>query len=166
MLVLLAALAVGAALVLDVGGVQARLFAEGPDPARALAPKFPAAPPAPAPAAPITPAWYLGASGYDGAELERQAARANLVVYFQRRRCDPCRRFEHEVLGAPEVKSFLAEVVKVRVDPDDGDREQKLAKRFGVTTLPAVAVIPQRGPPHLLPEQALGNPRLLVSFLR
>jgi Thioredoxin-like len=166
-IVLLAALAFGAALVLDVGGLQGRLFADGPDhpPPPALA-KLPAPAAPQKPAAPITPAWYLGASGYEGGELERQAARATMVVYFQKKKCDACRRFEHEVLGAAEVKSFLGGVVKVRVDPDDGAAEQKLAARLGITGVPAVAVIPQRGPPRLLPDRALAGPRQLIAFSR
>jgi hypothetical protein len=166
-LVLLAAIGFGAVLVLDLGGIQSRLFADGSEQKSppALA-KLPAVPPPQKPAAPITPAWYLGASGYEGAELERQAARASMVIYFQKRRCDPCRKFEHEVLGAAEVKSFLSDVVKVRVDPDAGDPEHKLAARFGVDGVPAIAVIPQRGPPHLVPPKALSTPHTLIAFCR
>jgi hypothetical protein len=163
--VLLAALAFAALMVLDLGGLRTRLFADRDERAPEITPKLPA-PVAQKPAAPITPAWFLDASGYDGAELERQAARVNLVVYFQRRKCDPCRRFERDVLGAPEVKSFLQDVVKVRVDPDDGDAERKLAMRFGVSEVPAVAVVPHQGPPRLLPPRALSNPHLLIAFSR
>jgi len=164
--VLVAAIVFGAALVFDVGGLQSRLFAEGPERQRELAPPKLPAPEVQKPAAPITPAWYLGASGYEGAELERQAARVNMVIYFQKRSCDPCRKFEHEVLGSAEVKSFLADVVKVRVDPDDGAAEHKLAARFGVSGVPAVAVIPHQGPPRLVPDRALSNAHLLVAFSR
>ena len=164
--VLVAAIVFGAALVFDVGGLQSRLFAEGPERQRELAPPKLPAPEVQKPAAPITPAWYLGASGYEGAELERQAARVNMVIYFQKRSCDPCRKFEHEVLGSPEVKSFLADVVKVRVDPDDGAAEHKLAARFGVSGVPAVAVIPHQGPPRLVPDRALSNPNLMIAFSR
>jgi len=165
-LVLIAALAFAGALVLDVGGLRSRLFAESPDPQREIAvPRLPA-PAAQKPAAPITPAWYIGASGYEGAELERQSARANMVIYFQKRACEPCRKFERDVLASAEVKSFLADVVKVRVDPDDGAAEHKLAARFGVADVPAIAVIPHQGPPRLLPDRALANPHLLVAFSR
>ena len=165
-IVLLAALAFGAALVLDVGGLQGRLFADGPERPPPPVAKLPAPAAPQKPAAPITPAWYVGASGYEGGELERQAARATMVVYFQKKKCDACRRFEHEVLGAAEVKSFLSDVVKVRVDPDDGAAEHQLAARFGITSLPAVAVIPQRGPPRLIPDRALSSPHQLIAFSR
>lgn len=165
-LVIVAAVVVSAVLVLDVGGLRSRLFAERAEQQRELAPPRLPAPATNKPSAPITPAWYLGASGYEGAELERQSARANLIIYFQKRACDPCRKFEREVLGSPEVKSFLAGVVKVRVDPADGDAEHKLAARFGVADVPAIAVVPHQGPPHLLPDKALSNPHLLVAFLR
>src|ERR1700676_3840365 len=108
---LLAALVCGGALVIDPGGLQSRLFASGSEqaPAPPVA-KLPAPPPAQKPSAPITPAWYLGATGYEGAELERQSARASMVVYFQKRRCDPCRKFEKDVLAASDVKAFLSDL--------------------------------------------------------
>ena len=163
--VFLGALALAALLVLDLGGLRTRLFADTPERPSKIAPKLPA-PSAEKPAAPITPAWFLDASGYDGAELERQAAGASMVIYFQKRKCEPCRKFEHDILGSPEVKSFLQDVVKVRVDPDDGDAERKLAMRFGVSGVPAIAVIPHQGPPRVLPDRALSNPHLLVAFSR
>ncbi len=163
---LLAALAFGAALVLDLGGIQARLFSDGPSRPPPPVAKLPAAAPLSKPAAPITPAWYLGATGYEGAELERRAARASMVIYFQKRKCDACRRFEREVLGAPEVKAFLAEVVKVRVDAEDGAAERKLAGRFGVTGFPSVVVVGTRGPPRVLEGRALSSAHQLVAFSR
>jgi hypothetical protein len=168
--VLFAALGFGAALLLDVGGLQSKLFTEGlPEraPPTARLPEKPGA--ASSAPGPITPVWYIGANGFEGADLERQSARATLVVYFQKRSCDACRKFEREVLASAEVKSFLENVVKVRVDPGDGVREQRLARRFGVERLPALAVIPQRGPPHLVPLErgrALLSPHELIAFCR
>jgi hypothetical protein len=165
-LVFIAALVISLALVFDAGGVRSRVFGERPEQQREFAPPRLPAPATTTPSAAVTPAWYLGASGYEGAELERQSARANLIIYFQKRACDPCRKFEREVLASPEVKSFLADVVKVRVDPDDGAAERKLAARFGVSDVPAIAVVPDRGPPRRLPDQALANPHLLVAYSR
>jgi hypothetical protein len=162
-LVFVAALAFGGALVLDVGGLQSRLFAEGPEKAPPPSAKLPAPAPPPKPAAPITPAWYIGGSGYEGAELERQAARASMVIYFQKRDCDACRKFEHDVLGSAEVKSFLTDLVKVRLDFDE---EKKLASRFGVTGAPAIVVVPRQGPPRVIPEKALGSSHQLIAFSR
>ena len=162
-LVLIAALAFGAALVLDIGGLQSRLFAEGPERPPPPSPKLPAPAAAPKPVAPITPAWFIGSSGYEGAELERQAARASMMIYFQKRNCEACRRFEHEVLGSAEVKSFLADLVKVRVDADE---EKKLAARFGVTSAPSIVVVPRQGTPRVIPEKALSSPHQLIAFSR
>ena len=86
-----------------------------------------------------------------------------MVIYFQKRKCDACRRFEHEVLGSAEVKSFLGDLVKVRVDPDD---DPKLAARFGVTSTPSIVVIPRQGPPRVIPDRALSSPHQLIAFSR
>jgi hypothetical protein len=167
------AILAGAAIVLDVGGVQQKLFLESAPPRQAVIAKLPE-PKAPEPSragppAEITPAWFVNSSGLDGAELERQATRAPMVVYLQSRDCDGCRKFERDVLAAAPVKTFFAGVVKVRIDVKAGDREQKVAQRFGALRLPAVWVVPQRGPGHLVPLQrgsAFLSPSELVGFLR
>lgn len=159
-----AVLALGAALIFDLGGLGTRLLSmdASPHPARAplaVKPIQLAATPAVA----LTPVWYLDASGYDGAELERQGARTSLVLYFKKQRCDDCRRFEHEILDAPEVKKFLTGVVKVRVDLESGERERVLAKRFGVEGAPALVVVPQSGPPRVIPLHPAGARSALTS---
>lgn len=128
--VLFAALAFGAAFAVDFHGLQRAILDERPRHA-------------------VTPAWYLDASGYDGAEAEQKSAQAPMLVYFHKRVCEPCRKFEHEVLGP--AKPQLASVVKVRVDVDAGDREKQLAKRFGVESAPGLALVPADGTPRALP---------------
>lgn len=169
--VLAAVLLFGAAVVLDFHGLQERLFAElapgGPN--KVVVAKLPERPVSAAPAQPVTDAWYLDASGFEGGELEQRAARASMVVYFQKARCDDCRRFEREVLAAPAVKSFLGGVVKVRVDAEASGRELRLSRRFGVERLPAIVAVPLHGPPHLVPvrrDKLFVSPPELISFLR
>ena len=166
------AILAGAAIVLDAGGIQQKLFVEAAPRQREVVAKLPepkAEPPRPGPAPEITPAWFVDSNGLDGAELERQATRAAMVVYFQSRACDGCRKFERDVLAAGPVKSLFAGMVKVRVDVKAGEREQKLARRFGVDALPAVYLVPARGPGHLVPVRRGDSflaPSELVGFLR
>ena len=166
------AILAGAAIVLDVGGLQQKLFLESGPQQHAVIAKLPEAKPdAPRPGPPpeLTPAWFVDSNGLDGAELERQATRAPMVVYLQSRDCDGCRKFERDVLAAATVKSFLAGVVKVRVDVKAGDREQKVAQRFGASGLPAIYLVPVHGPGHLVPLQrgsGFLTPSELVAFLR
>ncbi len=166
------AILAGAAIVLDVGGVQQKLFVDSGPQRQAVTAKLPEPKPAeprPGPPAEITPAWFVNSNGLDGAELERQATRAPMVVYLQSRDCEGCRKFERDVLAAAPVKSFFSGVVKVRIDVKAGDREQKIAQRLGAGGLPAVYVVPQRGPGHLVPLQrgsAFLSPSELVGFLR
>jgi thiol:disulfide interchange protein len=162
--VLIVAIVAGSALVLDVGGIQRRLFVEKDAPPKTL-PVLAEQQPPPKPAE-VTPAWYLGANGFDGAELERQSARAAMLVYFQRKQCDECRRFEREVLDAQSVRQFLQGLVKVRVDPDDGDRERRLMQRYEVASVPGVVVVSLQGPPRVLPKAALAAPSRLIAFSR
>ena len=83
------------------------------------------------------------------------------VAVQKKRNCEACRRFEHDVLATAEVKSFLTDLVKVRVDADE---EKKLAARFGVSATPSIVVVPRQGPPRVIPERALSSPHQLIAF--
>ncbi len=167
------AILAGAAIVLDAGGLQQKLFLEsaGP-PQRAVFAKLPelkVEAPRPGPQPEITPAWFVDSNGLDGAELERQATRAPMVVYLHSPDCSDCRKFERDLLAAATVKAFFAGLVKVRVDVKAGDRERKVARRFGARVLPAVYLLPMHGPGHLIPLRrgaAFLKPAELVAFLR
>ncbi len=140
---------------------------EEPQAQRAVTPP---APPAPTPAGPPPPApapiieelpsvpprlsvssyWYEGADGYRRAKHEHESARAPMLVYFRVDWCHACQRMDSEVLPASAVRSFLADVVKVRVNVESSDAERSLAKAFGVTGYPSVFVIPS---PNGRPEK-------------
>lgn len=166
------AILAGSAIVLDLGGLQQKLFVGSTPAARAVIPRLPEPKPAEPRSGPppeVTPAWFVDSNGLDGAELERQATRAPMVVYLQSRACDGCRKFERDVLSAAPVKSLFHGMVKVRIDVKAGDREQKIARRFGVASLPALYVVPERGPGHLVPLRrgsAFLSPPELVAFCR
>jgi hypothetical protein len=107
--------------------------------------------------APVTQAWFLDASGYDGAETERKNSGAPMVIYFHKRACDACKKVEHELLGASEVKKALEGVVKVRIDVAGSDRDAALSKKFGIVSdVPALVAVGQDGKPRLIDLRANG----------
>jgi tetratricopeptide (TPR) repeat protein len=68
-----------------------------------------------------------------------------MLVYFRVDWCPYCRRMDRDVIPAPAVTRFLADVVKVRVNPETSPPDKELAKSYGVTGYPSVFVIPAPG---------------------
>jgi tetratricopeptide (TPR) repeat protein len=79
-----------------------------------------------------------------------------MLVYFRVDWCPHCRRMDREVLPAPAVTRFLADVVKVRVNPEDSPVDQTLAKSYGAAGYPSVFVVPAPG----------ANPQRVSHFSR
>ena len=63
-----------------------------------------------------------------------------MVVYFYTDWCGYCRQFEKELLGTVPVKRYLGEILAVRINPENGDQEQKIGQYYGVGGFPAFFV--------------------------
>lgn len=85
-------------------------------------------------------AWMQGAEGlYEAIRVLEQEPRA-MVVYFYTDWCGYCRQFERELLGTTEVKDFFGEVLVVRINPESGSDERKIADYYGVNGYPGFFV--------------------------
>ncbi len=112
-------------------------------------------------AAPGTAEWYTGLEGYNRAISAHRESRAPLVVYFYVDWCGYCRHLDNKMLPSDEVQSFLKRVVKVRINPEAGDEEERLAELYGVTGYPSFFVIakPSEAPVKVHPFRAVdGEP--------
>jgi thiol:disulfide interchange protein len=87
-------------------------------------------------------AWLQGADGLIGAleSVHKEAPPPPMVVYFYTDWCGYCRQFERELLGTAPVKKYFEEVLAVRINPEKGDRERKIADYYGVSGYPAFFV--------------------------
>ena len=94
--------------------------------------------------------WLRGAPGYERAlQLQRELG-VPLVVYFYADWCPYCRDLDSQYLPALPVQEFLKGVVKVRINPEHGRPERKIADQFGVTGYPSFFVIRK---PSSLPSE-------------
>ncbi|HVR28410.1 MAG TPA: thioredoxin fold domain-containing protein [Thermoanaerobaculia bacterium] len=111
--------------------------------------------------------WLQGAEGLFGAieSLNGERAAAPMVVYFYTDWCGYCRQFERELLGTPEVKKHLEDVLAVRINPESGAPEREIAEYYGVAGYPAFFVHSGRSRTLSRVERMLveqGRPRLMT----
>ena len=89
--------------------------------------------------------WFEGADGHANAMRQRKTMRAPMLVYFRVDWCPHCRRFD-ELLDDSQVRSRLAGVIKVRIDPEKGDAEKQLFQsEYGGTGYPTIFLHPADG---------------------
>jgi thiol:disulfide interchange protein len=82
--------------------------------------------------------WFEDASGFEDAARQQAHQHAPMLVYFRTDWCPYCKKFD-SLLEDAEVRSRLAKVIKVRVNPEHGDAEKNLfEKRYGARGYPAI----------------------------
>ncbi|OQA55771.1 MAG: Thiol:disulfide interchange protein DsbD [Candidatus Omnitrophica bacterium ADurb.Bin277] len=86
--------------------------------------------------------WYIGAEGYAKAIEEYERTDKAMAVYIDVKWCPYCRLFEKNVLSTPEVREFMNDMIRVRIDPETGTRENSIAFQYGVMGFPSFYVHP------------------------
>jgi len=66
-----------------------------------------------------------------------------VLVYFYTDWCPYCREFDDELVAAPEVDTYLRDIVAVRINPELGVAEAELARRYGINGFPALYLHPR-----------------------
>lgn len=87
-------------------------------------------------ASPFGDGWHEGAEGYQRALEESKTSQRPLAVYFYTDWCGYCRKLERDVLTQAPMKPCLSAVIPVKVNPEDGPKEQALARKFKVSSFP------------------------------
>ena len=94
---------------------------------------------------PLPPGWLNDEPGWVRATGPDRAPGAAMVVYFGVPWCKYSKAFERDVLGDAAVASATASLVKVRINPDVGETEARVADDFGVKVYPTVVVVAADG---------------------
>ena len=123
------------------------------------------------------PRWLHGATGFARAvELQRDL-NISLVLYFYKDRCSDCRTLEEQYLANPFVHRALQRSIAVRINPDYGVEEHRIAERYGVVSYPSFLILDNESAParnvqpfrrdgnHLTPEQFAKACEKLMTWL-
>lgn len=112
--------------------------------------------------------WEHGASGYRQAQAAAELSGDPLVVYFHTDWCPWCRKLNERYLRKYSVRSALANVRKVEVNPERGAAEKALFERYGGGGYPSLYVeLPGSGqrPTKLSPFSG-GKEQSLTAFTK
>src|SRR5581483_9442849 len=108
---------------------------------------------------------YEGASGYDRAYKEYNEAKAPAAIYFYTDWCGYCKQFDRELLASSAVREYFRNVVKVKVNPEDGAAARKVADEYGVHSYPSFFIFPQgtSRPVKVARHKRVGNEWVLMT---
>src|SRR4030095_1008565 len=96
-------------------------------------------------AAYLSSTWYEGADGGAQARRQQRAHDVPILVYFRAEWCPHCHALD-EMLEDRKVDARLRQVIKVRIDPEDGDEEERLfSEDFGAEGFPALFLVSPGG---------------------
>lgn len=85
-----------------------------------------------------SPGWLEGATGYSEAAKLSKSSGTPMFVYFRTDWCPYCKEFERDLLSSPKVQAYLQELVRVKINPETGQREGKLADAYNVQGYPGL----------------------------
>lgn len=85
--------------------------------------------------------WYTGASGYASA-LERQKQTGkSIALFFHTDWCASCKNLRETVLSTREFEEFARNLIPVKINPETGIEERKIADKYGVQGYPTFLII-------------------------
>lgn len=103
--------------------------------------------PIPGTAASVAPVrgWYADAPGYEAAVNAQAASKQPILLYFHTSWCGWCKQLELDVFDSAQFKSRYAQILKVKVNAEDGSPNRSLTSDFNVSGYPTVFLIRSDG---------------------
>lgn len=86
--------------------------------------------------------WYEGATGYQKAMREAREDGTPVAVYFYTDWCGYCKQLDEGLLSQPRVQEPFRYIVKVKINPEQGQAEQAIADEYRVSGYPSFFILP------------------------
>ena len=87
--------------------------------------------------------WHEGLDGYVKSIRLQQDNTKPIAALFYTDWCPNCKKLREEILATPEFRQFAQEnLITVKINPELGPMENKLAEEFGVFGYPSFYIIP------------------------
>ena len=91
-------------------------------------------------AAPDTYDWYEDADGFEDVFKIAKSEERPLIVYFHVEWCGYCKHLNEEFLDDYDVDDYISNYLRVKINPEDGDEEKVIAKRYNVKGYPTFLI--------------------------
>jgi len=85
--------------------------------------------------------WDQGAEGYAKASQAHKESGNPIAIMFYTDDCENCEYLREEVLSKPEVAALFHDLHPVKIDPEKGHLEAKLAKAYDISGYPSFYLI-------------------------
>lgn len=95
--------------------------------------------------------WLQNHNGYQQALRLSEEHQAPILIYVYTDWCTNCKKFVDELLPQPSVKDALNGFIKLKLNPEDGPKEEALSEDWGV-----------RGYPNLFVQSGRSSPPVII----
>ncbi|MDH5232111.1 MAG: thioredoxin family protein [Gammaproteobacteria bacterium] len=85
--------------------------------------------------------WHQGFEGFVEASRLQAETGKPMALFFYTDWCPNCKKLREEVLSSPQVNDFLNQLHLVKINPELGSYENKLAEEFKVQGYPTFLVV-------------------------
>jgi len=85
--------------------------------------------------------WGQGANGYTKASQAHKESGNPIAIMFYKNNCENCEYLQEEVLAKPEVAALFNDLHPVKINPEKGHLENKLATAYGINTYPSFFLV-------------------------
>lgn len=86
-------------------------------------------------------AWYSKASGYEEIYAGAKNEEKPFLLLFYVDWCGYCKRLQSELLDNSKVQQFLSSYYRVKINPEDGEKENLIAMKYGADGYPNLRVV-------------------------
>ena len=80
--------------------------------------------------------WEQGVDGYIKASQGQQETGEPIALFFYTDWCESCEALRKNVLATHEMRNYLKNMYAVKINPERGSMENKLAEEYGVIGYP------------------------------
>lgn len=85
--------------------------------------------------------WHSNASGYQKALEQQKSNGKPIALFFHTDWCSSCKNLRETVLSTKQFERFAQNLIPVKINPEFGVEERKIADKYGVIGYPTFLIV-------------------------
>jgi thiol-disulfide isomerase/thioredoxin len=85
--------------------------------------------------------WYSGADGYQAAVEQQKKNGKAIALFFHTDWCASCKNLRETVLSTQQFDGFIQDLIPVKINPEQGINERKIADSYRVIGYPTFLIV-------------------------